>query len=301
MEKRVIAKGDRLDKEITDKNLSRSQAAKLIVQAVYLWVEKGVHKPSYKTTRRNNKSFIPKDSRRNLPVDIPINVIYEDEYLALIEKPAGLICHPSDSTSEMTLVNALLARFSKLSDIAGEDRRGIVHRLDKETSGIMLIAKDNKSHILLSNMFKKRQVDKRYIAFVQGGFSELSGTINAPIARSLRDRKKMAVVEGGREAITNWRVIKEYGVKTALEVQIITGRTHQIRVHMAHIHHPVLGDDVYGYKKAPKANRLMLHAWYLSFEHPIYKKQLKYTCKPDDGFLVPESFYDGYIERFINN
>ncbi len=229
---------------------------------------------------------------------IPINVIYEDEYIAIIEKPAGLICHPSDSTSETTLVNALLACFPKLSDIAGDDRKGIVHRLDKETSGIMLIAKDNKSHILLSNMFKKRQVDKRYIALVQGGFSELSGTINATIARSLRDRKKMAVVEGGREAITNWRVIKEYGTKTALEIQIITGRTHQIRVHMAHIHHPVLGDDVYSFKKAPKANRLMLHAWYLSFEHPMYKKRLIYTCKPDNGFLVPESFYDEYKEHF---
>ncbi|NLJ64694.1 MAG: RluA family pseudouridine synthase [Christensenellaceae bacterium] len=301
MEKRVIAKGDRLDKEITDENLSRSQAAKLIVSGSVSVGGKKEYKPSYKTSAGDIiEVLIPKEQPKEiLPVDIPINVIYEDEYLAIIEKPAGLICHPSDSTSEMTLVNALLSRFSKLSDIAGEDRRGIVHRLDKETSGIMLIAKDKKSHVLLSNMFKKRQVDKRYIALVQGGFPELSGTIDAPIARSLRDRKKMAVVEGGREAITNWRVIKEYGAKTALEIQIITGRTHQIRVHMAHIHHPVLGDDMYGFKKAQKANRLMLHAWYLSFEHPMFKKRLTYTCKPDNGFLVPESFYDEYKEHFI--
>lgn len=301
MEKHVIAKGDRLDKEITDENLSRSQAAKLIVSGSVSVGGKKEYKPSYKTSAGDIiKVLIPKEQPKQiLPVDIPINVIYEDEYLAIIEKPAGLICHPSDSTSEATLVNVLLNRFPKLSNIAGENRRGIVHRLDKETSGIMLITKDNKTHISLSNMFKQRLVDKRYIALVHGGFSELSGTIDAPIARSLRDRKKMAVVEGGREAITNWRVIKDYGTKTALEIQIITGRTHQIRVHMAHIHHPVLGDDVYGFKKAPKASRLMLHAWYLSFEHPIYKKQLIYTCKPDSGFLVPESFYDEYKEQFI--
>lgn len=301
MEKHVIAKGDRLDKEITDEKLSRSQAAKLIVSGSVSVGGKKEYKPSYKTSAGDIiKVLIPKEQPKQiLPVDIPINVIYEDEYLALIEKPAGLICHPSDSTSEATLVNVLLNRFPKLSDVAGDDRQGIVHRLDKETSGIMVIAKENKTHISLSNMFKQRLVDKRYIALVHGGFSELSDTIDVPIARSLRDRKKMAVIDSGREAITNWRVIKEYGVKTALEIQIITGRTHQIRVHMAHIHHPVLGDDVYCFKKAPKASRLMLHAWYLSFEHPIYKKQLTYTCKPDSGFLVPESFYDEYKEQFI--
>lgn len=189
-----------------------------------------------------------------------------------------MVTHPAAGNEEHTLVNALLFHLDQLSGIGGEARPGIVHRLDKDTSGIMLVAKNDAAHAFLSRELADRHMEKHYHAIVMGKMKEESGVVDQPIDRSKTDRKKMAIDPNGRYAITEWKVLKTLSDRTLLDVHIITGRTHQIRVHMRSIGHPVLGDVIYGVKNMPKAPRLMLHAFSLSFTHPRTNERMTFTA-----------------------
>lgn len=230
-------------------------------------------------------------------VDIPLDVIYEDKHLLAINKSSGMIVHPGAGTGEDTLVHALLSHCEgELSGIGGVERPGIVHRLDRETSGVMLVAKTDAAHRGLSEQFSERSLEKHYLALVSGAPSLLSGSIRKPIGRNVQHRHKMAVVEselGGRDAHTDWEVLEKYGTVAALvRCTIHTGRTHQIRVHLKSLGHVLLGDLVYGWKPdarlAVQPERVMLHAEHLVVEHPITKKtlDLKAPLPPDFAAML---------------
>jgi 23S rRNA pseudouridine1911/1915/1917 synthase len=198
--------------------------------------------------------------------EIPLDVIFEDEDFIVINKPVGLVVHPAAGNRAGTLVNALLHHCRELSGVGGVERPGIVHRLDKDTSGCLVAAKNDSAHRSLVRQFAGRSITKIYLALAGGRFARPSGDVNAPIGRHPVNRKKMAVIERGRPARTSWRVLKELPVGTLVECTLHTGRTHQIRVHLQHLKHPLLGDEVYG--KRGGFPRQMLHAWKLAFTHP---------------------------------
>ena len=214
------------------------------------------------------------------PEDIPIEILYDDADLAVVVKPAGMVVHPAAGNPSGTLVNALLYRLGGLSGIGGEARPGIVHRLDKDTSGLLLVAKNDRAHLALSEQFKARTIEKHYRAIVFGQMREDNGRIDAPIARHPVDRKKMAVCEDGRPSATEWTVLERLDGACLLDVHLLTGRTHQIRVHMLSIGHPVLGDVIY----APNVRvrcpvpRLMLHAHRVAFTHPTTGVRLCFSA-----------------------
>ncbi len=218
--------------------------------------------------------------------DIPLTILYEDRDLAVVVKPCGMVVHPAAGNEDGTLVNALLHHLDSLGGIGGELRPGIVHRLDKDTSGLLLVAKNDAAQLALSQQLQDRTMEKHYRALVDGGFKEDFGRVDAPIARSKKDRKKMAVDEEGREAITDWKVLSRGRGVTLLDVHILTGRTHQIRVHMKHIGHPVCGDPIYGSPKGAKVPRLMLHAYSLAFTHPATGERMEFIAELPPEFLA---------------
>jgi len=202
------------------------------------------------------------------PENIPVEIVYQDAHLAVINKPKGLVVHPAAGNWEGTLVNALLYHIQDLAGIGGELRPGIVHRLDKDTSGLLLVAKTDAAHRYLAGELKLRRIQRRYLALVHGQVKHDQGTIDAPIGRHPRDRKRMAVVEGGRPAVTHFFVRERFARHTLLECRLETGRTHQIRVHLSAINYPIVGDPVYG-KKGDQlgASSQILHAYFLGFRH----------------------------------
>lgn len=208
--------------------------------------------------------------------ELPLPICYEDDDIIVVNKPKGMVVHPANGNPDGTVVNAIMAICKgRLSGIGGEIRPGIVHRLDKDTSGLLIIAKNDKAHIAMSEQIKDRKVIKKYIALVRGIIEEPEGTIDMPIGRSTKDRKKMAVDRKGKEAITHFKVLQRFSKYTLLEVKIDTGRTHQIRVHMAEIKHPVIGDTVYSNGKNEFGiEGQMLHAKSLEFKHPITQKTM---------------------------
>ncbi|MCL1854937.1 MAG: RluA family pseudouridine synthase [Clostridia bacterium] len=218
--------------------------------------------------------------------DIPVRILYQDRDLAVVVKPSGMVVHPAAGHESGTLVNALLFALDDLSGIGGTRRPGIVHRLDKDTSGLLLVAKNDAAHLALSRQLKDRLMDKRYLAVVDGFMKEETGVIAAPIARSCRDRKKMAVEPEGREALTEWALLENMKSCALLDVKIHTGRTHQIRVHMRYIHHPLLGDPIYGTKSGLQAPRLMLHAYAIAFAHPASGEKMRFTVLPPEDFTL---------------
>jgi 23S rRNA pseudouridine1911/1915/1917 synthase len=223
-----------------------------------------------------------------LAQDIPLEILYEDSDLIVINKPAGLVVHPAVGNLDGTLVNALLFHCPDLEGVGGVERPGIVHRLDKETSGCLVAAKNDSAHRALVEAFAGRTIAKTYLALVSGIFSKPTGEVNAPIGRHRVNRQKMAVVErGGREARTGWRAICQVPGGTLVECELHTGRTHQIRVHMKQIGHPVLGDAVYG-KRGP-FTRHMLHAWRLGFTHPKTGEAMKFQSP------IPRDFVDAGV------
>ncbi|MGB9694952.1 MAG: RluA family pseudouridine synthase [Caldisericaceae bacterium] len=214
----------------------------------------------------------------------PIKIVYEDKYLLIVDKEAGLTVHPVGSRVSNTLVNRLLFSVKDLSGIGGTMRPGIVHRLDKDTSGLMVVAKNDEAHIKLSRMLKEHQIKRKYIALVKGNFKERTGTINLPIKRK-QGETKMTISVLGREAITHYRVLESIGPYSLMQVELETGRTHQIRVHFSHIGHPLVGDQLYGGKNPPEITlkRQFLHSYEISFRHPIIgNKVLRFSCLPYD-------------------
>ena len=273
--------GERLDVLLSrGGEISRSRAAALIREGCVAVGGKTETKPAAKAEAGVSVTLTMPEIKpaRAEAQDIPLEILYQDAHLAVVVKPCGMVVHPAAGNGEGTLVNALLFHLDHLSGIGGEMRPGIVHRLDKDTSGLMLVAKDDQTHAALSRQLSERQMEKHYRAVVFGRMKENEGVIEKPIGRSKTDRKKMAVDENGRWAKTEWTVLQPWPDRTLLDVHIITGRTHQIRVHMASIGHPVLGDAVYGHKRMPAAPRLMLHAYSLSFTHPVTGERLTFTA-----------------------
>ena len=219
--------------------------------------------------------------------DIPLEILYQDADLAVVYKPSGMVVHPAAGNPDGTMVNALLQHLDQLSGIGGEIRPGIVHRIDKDTSGLLLVAKNDFSHASLSEQIKAHSVQRAYMAIVQGGMRESSGTVEGPIGRHPTDRKKMAIVPGGRDATTHWRVLEPLKGATLLECRLTTGRTHQIRVHMASIGHPLLGDPLYGPKKMPYPVQggQLLHAFRIGFVHPRSGEEMLFEAPPEARFL----------------
>ena len=276
-------KGKRLDIYIAENfnELSRTMIKKLIESNNILVNDKS-EKVSYKVQANDNISIdIPETKETKLKAqEIPLDIIYEDSDIIVVNKPKGMVVHPANGNPDGTLVNAILSICkNSLSGIGGELRPGIVHRLDKDTSGLIIVAKNDKAHINMSEQIKERNVKKTYIALVRGNVPEEEATINMPIGRSTKDRKKMAVTKNGKQAITHFKVLKRYSKYTLLEIKIETGRTHQIRVHMAEIGYPVVGDAVYSNGKNEFGiEGQMLHAYKLEFMHPITNKHMELTA-----------------------
>lgn len=218
------------------------------------------------------------------PVDLGLDIVYEDDVIVVVNKPKGLVVHPADSHHEPTMVHGLLYQVDDLSSINSVIRPGIVHRIDKDTSGLLVVAKNDVAHQILSEALARHEVTRQYTALVYGRFSETSGLIDAPIERHPKQRRKMAVLSGGRPSITHFTVIEQYEHYTLLACRLETGRTHQIRVHMAHIHHPIVGDPLYGPKKVIGKTGQFLHAGTLAFVHPTTKKQMTFTADLPDDF-----------------
>jgi 23S rRNA pseudouridine1911/1915/1917 synthase len=269
--------GERLDKYVAEQcQVSRSYAQKLIGDG-----QVAVNGRAAKVSQKLNASdriavSIPPPLPISLaPEAIPLKVVYEDKDLIVVDKPAGLLVHPAAGQHTGTLVNAILARCPDLGEINGSIRPGIVHRLDKDTSGLMMVAKNDAAQRSLSRQIKQRSVKKGYLALVLGHLSPEQGAIDAPIGRHPRDRKRMAVVSGGREARTEYKVIKYFDDYTLVEAMPETGRTHQIRVHFAAIGHPIFGDHVYG-KRSSLLGRQFLHAHRLGFKLPSSGKFVEF-------------------------
>lgn len=221
-----------------------------------------------------------------VPQNIPLEILYQDADVVLVNKPCGMVVHPAVGNEDKTLVNALLYHVHDLSGIGGEMRPGIVHRLDKDTSGLILIAKNDAAHTALSEQFKQRTMEKHYRAVAYGSFAQDEGLIDAPIGRHPIDRKKMAIVADGKPSKTEWHVLERLNGATYLDVHLLTGRTHQIRVHMLSVGHPLLGDRIYApnLKCAVRIPRLMLHAYSLAFTHPKTGERMTFCAPLSDAF-----------------
>ena len=285
-----IADGRRLDVLLSEQSgLTRSRVATLMEEGHVTVEGQVVTKVGLKAKAGQTVVLIIPAPKPAVPEaqDIPLTILYEDADLAVVVKPCGMVVHPAAGNEDGTLVNALLHHLDSLGGIGGELRPGIVHRLDKDTSGLLLVAKNDASQLALSEQLSARTMEKHYRALVEGNIRENSGRIEAAIARSKKDRKKMAVDEEGREAITEWTVLARGRGVTLLDVHILTGRTHQIRVHCKHIGHPVCGDPIYGSSRGAKVPRLMLHAYSLSFTHPTSGERLTFTAD------LPEEFRRG--------
>ncbi|ADL68761.1 RluA family pseudouridine synthase [Thermoanaerobacterium thermosaccharolyticum] len=292
----IIAEKDDVDKRIdsflaSELDYTRSYLKKLILDGL-VKVNGLLIKPNYKLKEGDSVDVnIPEAEEIDLsPENIPLDIIYEDDDIIVINKPQGMVVHPAPGNYSGTLVNALLYHCKNLSGINGELRPGIVHRLDKDTSGVMVVAKNDKAHLDLSNQIKERTILKKYIAIVEGVIKDDEGSIEAPIGRDHVERKKMAVTEDGRYALTLYKVLERYKNNSLIEATIKTGRTHQIRVHMSYIGHPIVGDEVYGYKKQ-RFNLLgqALHSKLLGLVHPSKKIYMEFEAP------IPE-----YFERLIN-
>ena len=274
--------GVRLDAFLSaDGALTRSQAARLIAEGRV----RVNGKPAAKSARLSGGETVTVDVPRLRetalpPQDIPLDVVYEDDDVIVVNKPTGLVVHPAPGHPDGTLVNALLHHCGdSLSGIGGEKRPGIVHRIDRDTSGLIIAAKNDAAHLALSAQLKDHSLSRTYECLVTGNMKQDSGTVDAPIGRSSADRKKMAVVPTGRRAVTHWEVVARYPGVTHLRCRLETGRTHQIRVHMAYIGHPILGDTVYGAKKpVPGLTGQCLHATGLRFIHPRTGEPVELHC-----------------------
>jgi 23S rRNA pseudouridine1911/1915/1917 synthase len=287
----------RIDKVITHlfDDYSRSQ--------VQLWLKEGavsvngqVVKANYKV-RQNDEVIIDVPEPEKLSIqaeDIPLEIVYEDEAVAVINKPQGMVVHPSAGHPNGTMVNALMYHIKNLSTINGVIRPGIVHRIDKDTSGLLMVAKNDQAHESLAKQLKDKTSLRKYVALVHGVIPHEKGTINAPIGRSKVNRKMQAIREDGKPAVTHFKVLERFNDFTLVELTLETGRTHQIRVHMKYIGYPLAGDPVYGPSKTLKGNGQFLHAKLLGFTHPVTGQQLVFEAP------LPEIF-EKTLEKLRKN
>lgn len=285
MEKIIITAQEcaRLDKFISDNtDLSRSYAAKLCDDGMVR--VNNIQKPKKYSVVSGEviEIDVPEPDVIDLTAeDIPLDIVYEDEDILVVNKPQGMVVHPAAGNSSGTLVNALMYHCGdSLSAINGVVRPGIVHRIDKDTSGLLAVAKNNDAHIKLAEQLKERKATRKYYALVNGNIKEDEFTVNAPIARHPKDRKKMAIVQGGREAITHVKVLERFGMYTLVECALETGRTHQIRVHMASVGHSIVGDKTYGIKKERfNLEGQLLHAKTIGFKHPKTGELMEFSSE----------------------
>ena len=284
--------GWRLDRALADAvpTLSRERLKNLIRSGAVEAGGRALRDPASKVRGEEAlRLAVPEPTpARNEPQDIPLTIMFEDDHLLIVDKPAGLVVHPAAGNFDGTLVNALLHHCkASLSGIGGVARPGIVHRIDKDTSGLLVVAKTDVAHEGLARQFAAHSIDRRYLAIVNGIPTESEGTIDAPLARSATNRKKIAIVEGkrGKHAVTHWRRLDVLNDAALVECRLETGRTHQVRVHMASIGHPLLGDPVYGRSgkahgkilKELQFQRQALHAAELGFSHPVTKRRLSFS------------------------
>lgn len=293
----VTENKERLDKYLANNTeYSRSTITKML-EKDYITVNDKIEKASYKVKENDiidiKEGFIEESDI--IAKEMPIDIVYEDEDIIVVNKPSGLVVHPGSGNYDNTLVNGLMHYTNTLSDINGEERPGIVHRIDKDTSGLLLIAKNNKSHAILTEYFKNHQNIKReYIALICGKFPHESATIDAPIGRDPKDRKKMTVTaDNSKNAITHLKVIKKYQDYTLVSLVLETGRTHQIRVHMNYIGYPIYNDPVYNTKKCTEFGQF-LHSYKMDFIHPITKKEMHFEAP------IPEEFQN-FIDALDTN
>ena len=267
------------------KDLSRAKLQSLIKSGV-VKVNDSAKKPSYSIKENDKIEFeIPENETVKIePEYIPLDIVYEDENMLVVNKPSGMLTHPTSNERCGTLVNALLFKYGEnLSDLNGEFRRGIVHRLDKNTSGLLMIAKNNKTHEYLAGIIKNHQITKKYRTIVKGVYTKDEDIINLPIARHPTKPHKMRVVEGGKESITIVKVIERFKNATYLDVTLVTGRTHQIRVHLSHKGFPVFNDTLYGAGTAPvKTEEQALQSYYLRFTKPFSDEIIELEIEPDE-------------------
>ena len=266
-------------------DISRSKASKLLLDNVLVNGKKV--KNSY-LVKENDKISITEYEEEEIkatPEKMELDIVYEDDDVMVINKENGIVVHPAIGNTSHTLVNGLLYHSKNLSTKNGEFRPGIVHRIDAYTTGLLMVAKNDKAHEFLAEQLNKKTVHRKYIALVWGVINNETGTIDAPIGRDNLDRKKMAVISGGKEAITHFKVLKRYKNATLIELKLETGRTHQIRVHMNYIGHPVVNDPVYGKRKLIDNTGQCLHAKELGFVHPTLKKYMEFSCKLPSCFI----------------
>jgi 23S rRNA pseudouridine1911/1915/1917 synthase len=302
IELRVSEGGHRLDKYVAQMvpDLSRSRAQKLIEEG-FVTVNGGIAKQSYQVEAGDEiiVRVPPPKPMEVKPEAIPLDIVYEDEDIIVVNKPAGMVVHPAYGHRTGTLVNAVLAHCPDLAGVEGDQRPGIVHRLDKDTSGLIIVAKHDEARRHLQSQFKRREVHKVYLALLEGHLEPTRGVIEAAIGRDKKRRKRMAVVEGGREACTEYRVVEYFGHRvgkvsrpyTLVEAEPQTGRTHQVRVHFASIGHPLAGDPVYGFRRQRLSplRRQFLHARTLGFRLPGSGEYVELTAElPDDLRVVLE-------------
>ena len=282
----------RIDKFISliDKDLSRSTIKKLIDDNQVL-INSNPVKASYKVKVDDliEVTEIDFSETEIVPTKIDLDIVYEDDDVLVVNKPSGLVVHPAPGHYQDTLVNGLMYHINSLSNINGDERPGIIHRIDKDTSGLIMVAKNNKSHKILADELKDKKTTREYIALVEGVIKNKKGKINAPIGRSKVNRLKMDVVSNGKPAITYFEVIETYEDKTLIKCILETGRTHQIRVHLAYINHPVVGDYIYGSAKANDFGQF-LHAKTLGFTHPKTKEKMLFDSE------LPKEFQD-FIDK----
>lgn len=294
-------KGERLDRFVSrSMDITRTRAQRLIYSGSVRVDGGPAHKNHHlRAGERVEVDPPPPQEAEPVPQDIPLNMIYQDSELAVIDKPAGLVVHPAPGHQDGTLVNALLFALDDLSGVGGVLRPGIVHRLDRDTSGLMVVAKNDVAHVRLQEMIQQRRLKRYYLALVHGVPATRLGTIDAPVGRDAKDRKRMAVTgRGGRPAVTFFRVEKDFGDSALLEVELVSGRTHQIRVHLSHIGHPVAGDREYGIKDSLEKNleleRQFLHAHRLTFPHPASGEDLDFEAPlPHDLELALRKLEEG--------
>lgn len=285
----VLENEERIDKYLPTclKDITRSELKKYFDDSL-IKVNDKVVKPSFKVKNGDVitiEEYV--DDLSNIePENIPLDIIYEDDDIIVINKPSGMVVHPAPGHSHGTLVSALMYHYNTLSNINGEHRAGIVHRIDKDTSGLLIVCKTNYAHRIISDELKNKVAKRTYVAIVTGSIGHNLGKIDAPIGRDPSNRQKMAIVAEGKHAVTHFKVLDRFRNFTLLELELETGRTHQIRVHMAYINHPVLGDPLYGVKKQVEPFGQYLHAKKIGFIHPRTNKYMEFEVP------LPKEFQD---------